>query len=381
MAISSFMGGFECSTHRRGDGLRLDVIAATRHDRYAAQDYRILYDHGLTTIRDGVRWHLIESARGQYDWTSLDPMIDAAAAAGVSVIWDMLHYGWPDWTDPWQPDFAARFANFAHATASRIGPAGYYVAINEISFLSWAGGEVAYMNPFTLGRGNELKQRLCAAAIAATGAIRAADHDATMVGAEPLIHVHGAEPGSTAGDGFNAAQFDAVDALLGRTWPELGGDDSLIDIVGLNYYPQNQFTIDRQTVERDDVRYRPLRTLLRAAAGHFGMPLIIAETGCEDDERQDWLHYIANEVRAANADGAGVDGICLYPILDHPGWDDDRHCHNGLFCGYDPARPSDPSLAEELARQQRLGLSNTGGNVDHPLPVQATAANQSLLCR
>ncbi|RWO95779.1 MAG: hypothetical protein EOQ99_33560, partial [Mesorhizobium sp.] len=29
---SFFMAGFECSSHRRGDGVRLDLIRATAHD-------------------------------------------------------------------------------------------------------------------------------------------------------------------------------------------------------------------------------------------------------------------------------------------------------------------------------------------------------------
>jgi hypothetical protein len=29
--------------------------------------------------------------------------------------------------------------------------------------------------------------------------------------------------------------------------------------------------------------------------------------------------------------GIPIEGICLYPIVNHPGWDDDRHCHNGLW--------------------------------------------------
>src|SRR5690606_1686237 len=59
---SYFMAGFECSTHRRADGRRLDLVAATAHDRLAAADYRQVRDLGLTTARDGLRWHLIETA-------------------------------------------------------------------------------------------------------------------------------------------------------------------------------------------------------------------------------------------------------------------------------------------------------------------------------
>src|SRR5579871_410094 len=91
-----FMGGFECSTHRRRDGRRLDMIGATGHDRFALQDYTALAQLGIHTVRDGIRWHLIESKPGQYDFSSVRPMLYAARRAGVQVIWDIFHYGWPD---------------------------------------------------------------------------------------------------------------------------------------------------------------------------------------------------------------------------------------------------------------------------------------------
>src|SRR5689334_651471 len=64
---SFFIGGFECSTHRRRDGKRLDLIAATGHDVNAEADYRMLAAHGIRTVRGGLRWHLIETAPRRYD--------------------------------------------------------------------------------------------------------------------------------------------------------------------------------------------------------------------------------------------------------------------------------------------------------------------------
>ncbi len=75
---SFFLGGFECSNHRRSDGRRLDLLAATGHDRWAAHDYAELHRHGLHAVRDGLRWHLIERQPGQYDWSSFLPMLQAA---------------------------------------------------------------------------------------------------------------------------------------------------------------------------------------------------------------------------------------------------------------------------------------------------------------
>src|ERR1044072_9254209 len=116
---SFFMGGFECSTHRRADGRRLDLLAATGHDRHALADYQALTQHGINVARDGLRWHLIELSPGQYDWSSVLPMLRAARETGTQIIWDLCHYGWPDDLDIWSEDFIERFARFA-AAASQV---------------------------------------------------------------------------------------------------------------------------------------------------------------------------------------------------------------------------------------------------------------------
>src|SRR3954467_1488643 len=86
---SFFLAGFECSSHRRRDGRRLDLIAATRHDLLALEDYHQLSEHGIRTARDGVRWHQVEAVAGYYNWSSLLPMLRAAEAACVQVVWDL----------------------------------------------------------------------------------------------------------------------------------------------------------------------------------------------------------------------------------------------------------------------------------------------------
>src|SRR6476469_4712717 len=96
---SFLMAGFECSSHRRRDGVRLDLISATSHDRHVRQDYAACEKLGLTTLRDGLRWHRIEKSPGQYDWSSWLPMLEAAHEVGVQVIWDLFHYGSPDCVD------------------------------------------------------------------------------------------------------------------------------------------------------------------------------------------------------------------------------------------------------------------------------------------
>src|SRR5262249_30745841 len=72
---SFFGGGFECSTHKRRSGKRLDLIAATKHDQFAHSDYRGLQEQGLRVAREGVRWHLVEKVPNHYDFSSVLPIV------------------------------------------------------------------------------------------------------------------------------------------------------------------------------------------------------------------------------------------------------------------------------------------------------------------
>jgi hypothetical protein len=149
------------------------------------------------------------------------------------------------------------------------------------------------------------------------------------------------------------SQYHAWDMLTGRTEPELGGSESLVDIMGVNYYIHNQFVWEGQMIVPSDPRYRHISEMLREVYDRYRRPLFIAETGIEDETRPAWLRYVCKEVFTAMSEGVPIEGVCLYPILNHPGWDDDRHCYNGLFDYADEhgRREVYKPLADELARQ------------------------------
>lgn len=375
----SFMqGGFECSCHRFPDGRQLDLIASTHHDLHAMRDYAAAAHHGLRTVRDGVRWHRVAATPGAYDWRSLLPQVAAANANGVQVIWDLCHYGWPHWLDIWSPRFPEAFARFAGATArllreeSALQP--MYCPINEMSYWSWAAGDMAHFGPMAYGRGRELKRQLARAAIQASAAIQEVDPGARLITAEPLIAVHpGIEDDPAAGDPAagdpaagdpaaggpaaaheaNQAQFEAWDMVAGRSDPDLGGHEKLLDVVAVNFYPHNQWRLNGPTVWPGEAGYRPLRALLQQVHDRYDRPVLLAETGAEGDARAPWLAYVADEVVAALGAGVPVAGICLYPVTDYPGWEDDRHCPTGLLGLADGGgeRQVHPALSLELRRQ------------------------------
>lgn len=344
---SFYMGGFECATHRRHDGAQIDVLTATGHADRVEEDYRLLREAGIRTVRDGLRWHLIEAGRpGVYDWSSFLPMLDAAIDGGTQVIWDLCHWGVPAGLDIFSPKFITRFAAFADAVARLVldrtggpdGPVPFYCPINEMSFWAWVGGDVSAFGPHEAGRGAELKQQLARASLAAMRAVRTVDPRARFVQAEPLIDI-APEYGDveeyphileyTAA--HNGSQYQAWDMLAGTNQPELGGDASMLDIVGVNYYWNNQWVHggDRKPPGHPD--HRPLHLMLLYLWNRYRRPILITETGAEGSADIGWLGYIASEVRQALREGVPMVGICLYPVMDYPGWDDERHCHCGLI--------------------------------------------------
>lgn len=297
-------------------------------------------------------------------------MMRAAREAGVQVIWDLFHYGWPDDINIFKPAFVERLSAFVRAFievhGEEIGGVPWIAPTNEISFFAWAGAQVSILNPCKTRRGDELKAQLVRACIGAIEAARAVDPRTRVVHTDPIIHVVG-EPGNkraqSRAEAYQGAQFQAWDMISGRWKPELGGRPEYLDVLGLNYYPRNQWMVRKASpgqrhppfIERGDPLYRPFREMLRDVHERYGRPMFLAETGSEGAVRPEWLRYVCDEVDAAIRAGTPVHGICLYPVLNHPGWTNNRHCHNGLWDYANPRgeREIFAPLAEELARQQK----------------------------
>lgn len=355
------MGGFECSTHLNGARKRIDVIAATRHDEFAAQDYRRLSEIGMLTARDGARWHLIEQTPGAYDFSSVAAQVRAARETGVQIIWDLFHYGFPNDLDILSPEFVERFARFAgkfteFLLQEKIGTP-YLCLVNEISFFAWIAGDVGAWHPYLHHHAGELKGQLIKAAVRAAAVVKRVAPHAVLIQTDPIINVVPSEDTQQNRIDVRSVyngQFEALDMILGRIAPELGGAPNLIDVIGVNFYSDNQWRHPSgERVWRGNPDYKPLSEMLTDFYARYRIPLFVAETGIEDEARPEWFRYVCEEVKIAVEKGVPVLGVCLYPIVNHPGWDDDRHCRNGLWCYADETgeREIYRPLADEIAAQ------------------------------
>ena len=338
---SFFFAGFEGTACFNRHGNWIDQIVATEHDRQVEGDYARLRATGLCAAREAIRWPIVDRS-GRYDFSSVQPFVDASRHHRIEVIWDLFHYGYPAGLDPFSDAFPARFADYCHAAArfirARTAGTCYFTPVNEPSFFAWAGGEVGRFAPHALRRGPELKRALVRAAIAGINAIRAAVPDARIVNVDPVCHVvppPGGHHAPVDAEDFNErAVFEAWDMIAGRVAPELGGSPDHLDIVGVNYYWTNQWEIGREErpLGLDDPRRLPLSTLLRRVWQRYGRELLLTESAHVGDLRPVWVRSLAAECVQLLDAGVPLRGVCLYPILGMPEWHEPEvWTHMGLW--------------------------------------------------
>jgi hypothetical protein len=326
---SFLLAGFECTTGRNMYGQWIDQVAATQHDRFADEDYAMVRAAGMRTARDGVRWPLVERD-GAYDFASLEPLLRASRRHGVSVVWDLCHFGLPDGVDPFAPEFGERFAEFSLAAAryvaARTPGRPWFTPVNEPSYFAWAGGEVALFAPHARGRGAELKRALARAAILGIEAVRTACPDAGILNVDALCRVVAPADRPDLADAaarFNdTAVFEAWDMIGGRLAPELGGTPDALGVVGVNYYWTNQWELTRPEapLPADHPEHCSLGRLVECVADRYGRDVLISETSHVGEARAVWMDEVAVEAEDMLSRGVPLRGVCIYPVLGMPEW-------------------------------------------------------------
>lgn len=388
MAVfSSFwQAGYEGADHRNHSDVLLSMNDITGHNKKVREDYKALKPFNISTVRESVGWRLVEQ-NGNYDFSSVAEKMDAAKENNIQICWTICHYGWPDDTDIFSPDFITRFARLCGELARFLAPwykeSPIYSPINEISFTSWAisVGFFRTNAPPDARTGDACKRQLVRATLAACDAIWAADSRARIMHCDPLIHLVAPDDSPQWRDaivGHNNAQYQAWDMLAGILEPELGGHPRYLDLIGANYYHDNQWesgTNARLYWHLGDPRRRPLHQMLATLHARYQRPILLAETSHVGSGRGAWIHHIAAEIAQAQLAGVGMIGVCLYPIIDRPDWEVLHHWHrSGLWepdhLGPDPlARILDPAYAAALLQAQhtldlfqlRSGVFNDAG--------------------
>ena len=316
-AFSSFwMGGFD------GPG-------AIHAPNTPLDSYSRLHEFGLRTVRENADWARIDDNPTGPDLRPLEKRACRAKDLGMQVIWTLCCKRWPVDLRFLSASFVERFARYAAAVAQRMAesdPAAVpvFVPINEISFLAWSLHSRGELKQADGSRPSlaEIKRQLVRASICASEAILARVPHARLMHTDPLEHVvapQGQPALASRAQERTELQFEAWDWVAGRAAKELGGRARYLDLVGVNYYADNQWELGsgkRLAWQLDDQRRLPLSSLLMGVNRRYQRPIAIAETSHTGIRRGAWIREIATEARAARQSGARIEGICLYPLVD-----------------------------------------------------------------
>jgi protoporphyrinogen oxidase/glycosyltransferase involved in cell wall biosynthesis len=363
-----WQAGYEGADHVNHAGQPQDMNLVTGHLQRAREDYALLARFGIRTVRESIGWRLVERD-GQFDFSPLLPRLEAARELGLQSCWTFCHYGWPEDVDIYSDDFVPRFVRYCQAAARFLAPwlgdEPVYSPMNEISFTAWGLSVHMFrcLNMHHEQAGELGKRQLIRASIAAIDAIREITPGARFFQCDPLIYVIAPEDRpdwAAQAAGWTASQFEALDMLCGRTAPELGGHPRYLDLVGGNYYHSNQWESGsnmRLWWHLDDPRRRPLSDILVELHQRYGRPVLLAETSHVGSGRGVWIREMAEQSIMARERGAEVCGICLYPAIDRPDWDNAAHWHHSGLWDLDREGP-DP-LARILVAPYATALQQS----------------------
>jgi beta-glucosidase/6-phospho-beta-glucosidase/beta-galactosidase len=339
--FASFMwAGFECTYALidRERRLRLDLLGASKHDYYCATDYQLISAIGAKTVREGFAWHQIDKGNGEYDFSRFEAMLKIAKELEIQQVWDLNHFDYPEYLDPYTDTFITQFAEYAVRCLEVIRryQSGeiYIVPVNEISFYSWFGADSGWWAPFKKGAVNSLqfKKQLVKAAIAAMKAISAVDKEVRFIHVDPIMRRIPKPPGTPkiheqANDFNTVARYQTWDMLSGRLYPELGGQPEFLDILGINYYMVNQEWIMKSPVSKSEYTVMiPLDSpdrigfdqILNEIYQRYQRPMVITETGSHGEFRPSWWDTVLTQVETALAQRLPIYGVCSYPTVDKP---------------------------------------------------------------
>ena len=353
---SFWMGGYECADQQNSFGNRVDLLDITGHGQLLKADYELLQPFNIRTVREGIRWGHIEKIPYQYDWSTVASMLDTGKASGIQQVWDICHFGFPDDLSPLHPMFARRFAALCRAFVqfyrSRLPDEQLIITpINEVSFLSWLGGDARGTVPYCNNQGWEVKYGLMRAYIEGVVAMKEIDPSIKILTTEPLVSMVPALGAKKSvirrAQEAHINQFQATDILTGKMCPELGGSPEYLDVLGLNYYYNNQWIVGSGdflpwTNEPFDPRWRSLSSLLLDAYNRYQVPVALTETSHPKEDRPSWLRHITSECAALIDMDVPLLGVCLYPVIDRPDWDRMEPWHYAGLWDLEPAGEGQP---------------------------------------
>lgn len=341
-----FATGIECSYPRIDNGRdRRDQLAECGHYDRWREDFGLVRELGLNTLRYGLPLHRIVGAEGTRDWAFADEAMAELKRLEIEPILDLMHFGLPDaWGDFQNPELPVLFADYCEEVAARYPWVRAYTPVNEMY--------VTARNSARDGLWNEQKRDDCsfvtalkhavAADILGVHAIARRRPDCLIIQSESAECLHAAMPVEPPDIALtNKLRFLSLDLLYanqpdadvmfflldnGMTRAEfdwfMAGEPPGYQVLGLDYYGRNERIVkpDGSLISGEDVY--GWHQLVREYHQRYFKPVFHTETNVFDPEAApEWLWKQWVNVLATRHAGIPVLGFTWYSLTDQVDWD------------------------------------------------------------
>jgi beta-glucosidase/6-phospho-beta-glucosidase/beta-galactosidase len=352
-----FATGIENSYPKIKNGtVRVDEMEKCRHYERWQEDFDLVRDLGIGTLRYGPAIHRTWLADGRYNWGFADLTFAELDKMDCTPIVDLCHFGVPDFVGDFQnPDFPNLFATYARAIAQRFPWVQLYTPVNEMYICAqfsaaygWWNEQLSSDKAFVTAL-----KHLVKANVLAMHAILDVRPDAFFVQSESSEYFHADNPPAIKpAEVMNSRRFQSLDLNYGRR-VDSEMYECLLDngmmrdeyhfflqkslkrhcIMGNDYYVTNEHLISGDGSTRPAGEIFGYSEITRQYYARYGLPVMHTETntweGPNGDEAVRWLRKEwANVMRVRNS-GVPIVGFTWYSLTDQVDWDTALREDNG----------------------------------------------------
>jgi dTDP-4-dehydrorhamnose reductase len=326
------------------------------------------------------------------------------------VVGGLLHHGsGPLYTILLDPDFTAKFADFAARVAERYPWIATWTPVNEPLTTARFSGLYGHWYPHHRSNASMLRALVneCAGTRAAMAAIRAVNPDAQLLQTEDLGKTFATAPLQYQADLENERRWLSFDLLSGRIAPGhswwqrmvdsgIGAEELAAfadgagrpDLLGINHYLTSERFLDHRLHlydaepggnERD--RYHDMEAVrvaeyqadtglgprLREAWERYRIPIIVSEVhhGCSRDEQLRWFAEVWDTAAAQRRIGVDVRAVTLWSLFGNVDWRSLLTRRDGVYdVGVFDARSPEPRPTVIAAAAKAYAK---GESFDHPV--------------
>jgi len=215
-----FATGVENSCPTIVGGVRIDQMDRCGHYARWEEDFELVRECGLDTLRYGPPYYRVHTAPHQYDWEICDPQMHRLRDLGITVIADLCHFGVPTWLGGFQdPAFSILFAEYARAFARRYPWIRHFTPVSEIFVTADRSALKGWWNECETSERSFVHaiRNLCMAHELAVEAILCERPDAVIVQNESIEHFHAAgRDAQPHADRMNGLTLIPLDLTMGR---------------------------------------------------------------------------------------------------------------------------------------------------------------------